>query len=546
MTDIDTRPGSRAAVGRVLANRQLRRIVSISAVSTTAEMGGWIALTTIAFRMGGVDEASRLLVAELLPSALVALSVGMLISRWGTTKVLAVASVAEAIGFAAIAISLAAGMTGPEIYAGAIVASVCMVAIRPSVAAALPTLVSVPSELTAANVVIGWVTAAAAMVGPLIVAATINFGSGAVPLGVFALAAAISAAFAIALPTFRPHPEADGSGRGGLRRASRAGGPMLAVVVLASGALVAGCLDLLYIVVGVEVLGRDASIAGWLNTAAGAGAVLGGAVAIVLVGRRWLWPWLLLAGAFSSVMLAMLGLPRGVGPAMVLFGGVQLGVTFMTIAARTLLQRLADLELLGHLAAIAESAEMTMLLVGALVLPAAVHWFGASGAGAAVGAVLLVLVASCALWISRAESGAALPIERYELIGSNHLFALLPPPAIEALVRSAAPVRLADGEVLFHEGEAGDRYFVVASGQVRITQGGTLLAERGRGEGFGELALRHRIGRTATATANGPVELLGIDGSTFLFAVTGHPETRARIDEVSRAQGIVRPADDIS
>jgi len=134
-------------------------------------MGGWIALTTIAFRTGGVDEASRLLVAELLPSALVALSIGMLISR-GHHQGPGVAGVAEAIGFAAIAVSLAAGVTGPWLYVGAVIASVCMVAIRPSVAAALPTLVSEPSELTAANVVIGWVTAAAAMVGPLIVAAT--------------------------------------------------------------------------------------------------------------------------------------------------------------------------------------------------------------------------------------------------------------------------------------------------------------------------------------------------------------------------------------
>lgn len=522
-----------------MTNHSLRRVVLISAVSTTAEMGGWIALTTIAFRIGGVDEASRLLVAELLPSAIVALSIGMLISRWGTTRVLAIASVAEAIGFGAVATALAVGATGPGMYAGAVLASVCMVAIRPSVAAALPTLVSEPSELTAANVVIGWVTAAAAMVGPLIVAATIGLGSGAIPLGVFAMAAMCSAGLTISLPTFRPHPEPDGSGRGGLRRASRARGPMLAVVVLASGALVAGCLDLLYVVVGVEVLGRGASIAGWLNTAAGAGAVLGGAVAIVLVGRRRLWPWMLLAGTFASVMLAMLGLPRGVGLAAVLFGGVQLGITFMTIAARTLLQRLADLDLLGHLAAIAESAEMTMLLVGALVLPAAVHWFGPTGASAAVGVVLVALVATCALLISRAESGVAVPIERYELIRSDHLFALLPPPAIEALVRAAEPTRLADGEVLFHEGEPGDRYFVVASGRVRITQGDTQLAIRGPGEGFGELALRHQIGRTATATADGPVELLGIDGSAFLFAVTGHPETRDRIDEVSRSQGVV-------
>ena len=83
------------------------------------------------------------------------------------------------------------------------------------------------------------------------------------------------------------------------RRGSRS-----VLVLLASRAFVEGALDLLYVVIAIEVLGGSGADAGWLNTAYGAGALVGASASIVLVGRRSLWP----AGCRRAVTVVALRL----------------------------------------------------------------------------------------------------------------------------------------------------------------------------------------------------------------------------------------------
>ena len=85
------------------------------------------------------------------------------------------------------------------------------------------------------------------------------------------------------------------------------------------------------------------------------------------------------------------------------------------------------------------------------------------------------------------------------------------------------------GKAIFHEGESGDRMFIIQSGRVRISKmiddREHELATLEKGDFFGEMAIVSRINRTATATAVNATQLLAFDRQGF----TGMIEKNAKI-----------------
>jgi CRP-like cAMP-binding protein len=75
------------------------------------------------------------------------------------------------------------------------------------------------------------------------------------------------------------------------------------------------------------------------------------------------------------------------------------------------------------------------------------------------------------------------------------------------------------GTEIFREGQTGNQMYIIQSGTVRISKefDGKLhvLAELGKGEFFGEMAIVSRMERTATATAATDVNLLAFDRAGF-------------------------------
>lgn len=70
--------------------------------------------------------------------------------------------------------------------------------------------------------------------------------------------------------------------------------------------------------------------------------------------------------------------------------------------------------------------------------------------------------------------------------------------------------------------------YVIADGSVRVgrTSGGTdlLLAERGRGDFVGEMAIIEAAPRSATLLTRGEVRVLAIEGETFKRILRERPD----------------------
>jgi CRP/FNR family cyclic AMP-dependent transcriptional regulator len=86
------------------------------------------------------------------------------------------------------------------------------------------------------------------------------------------------------------------------------------------------------------------------------------------------------------------------------------------------------------------------------------------------------------------------------------LFSALDDEAAQALRSSMGEIKLRRAEVLFHEGDPGDKLYIVTEGKVKLGRTSSdgrenLLAILGPGQMFGELSLFDPGPRSATATA---------------------------------------------
>jgi hypothetical protein len=83
----------------------------------------------------------------------------------------------------------------------------------------------------------------------------------------------------------------------------------------------------------------------------------------------------------------------------------------------------------------------------------------------------------------------------------------------------------AEGQVVFLQGESGERMFYILSGSVRISGKGGLIRTMGPGEYFGEISMLLSSPRTATATATEPAtRLVGLSKKNFELILQDNPQ----------------------
>ena len=85
------------------------------------------------------------------------------------------------------------------------------------------------------------------------------------------------------------------------------------------------------------------------------------------------------------------------------------------------------------------------------------------------------------------------------------------------------PAQFKAGEVVFAEGDEGDKMYVIRSGEVEILRGGHVVETLAPGGIFGEMALIDGSPRAATARAKTACDVAPITEKSFLFLVHETP-----------------------
>jgi CRP-like cAMP-binding protein len=94
-------------------------------------------------------------------------------------------------------------------------------------------------------------------------------------------------------------------------------------------------------------------------------------------------------------------------------------------------------------------------------------------------------------------------------------FAGLSTAQLWELLEWGAWVSFAPGEQIMREGDVGDSFYAISSGQVDIVKDERLVTTIGRGSYFGEVALLMEVPRTATVIARTPVRAFRLDREGF-------------------------------
>ena len=114
------------------------------------------------------------------------------------------------------------------------------------------------------------------------------------------------------------------------------------------------------------------------------------------------------------------------------------------------------------------------------------------------------------------------------IIARIPLFERMSPEEREELRGIVSQTTLRRGEVLFNEGDSGDRLYILLTGKVKLGHTSVdgrenLLAVLGPGEVVGELTLFDPGPRSTTATAVATTELLALEHNQLMGFIDSHP-----------------------
>jgi MFS family permease len=522
----------------VFANEDLRRVELAYLLFDMAKWGTRVAILVVAYQHGGATETGLVAAIQLVPAAIVAPLASVIGDRMRRDRALVLGYAVQTVAVGSVAAALYWGAPIAVVYTLAAVVAASVTLTRPVQSALFPQLARSTDELVAENVVAGTISSAMLLAGPLAYGALIALSGPALALGVFA-GLHLGAMLLVLRLRPEPHPAPSGDrplreALAGFRELAHQPQERLVMGLLVGQSLISGALDILLVVVALGLLELPPSGAGFLSAARGAGGLLGGLWALGLVGK----PQLAAALAVGVVVY-------GLGTAALAFASTAVltamflvvagsGHTRADVAGRILLQRVVPDRILARVFGVLEGANQVGGAVGAILAPLLVAALGLRGGILATGLLLPVAVILLVARIRAVDRAVQLPERELALLRSLDLFAPLPAPILEGVASRLVPVEAKRGVVLVREGDPGDRFYIVAEGEVEVSRDGRAVTTLGPGTYFGEIALLRNVPRTATVTASTATTLLALERVDFLEAITKTPLSRAAADHTAR------------
>lgn len=513
------------ALRDALRNPDLRRVELALGAYLTGEWAYQVALAVFAYEAGGASAVGLVWFVQMMPAALAAPVTSTLADRFRRERVLLAIDLAKAAAVGGLAVLAFADAPPAAVYGLAAAAAAVSAAFRPTQWAVIPLLARTPQELVAANVSSSTLEGLAVFAGPAAAAALLAVAG---PGAVFAAASGAFAAAALLIARartderlrrdqVRPADEL----LGGLRTLRAESHPRLVIGLFTAQTLVRGILNVLVVVLAIELLELGRSGVGFLNAAYGIGGLLGALAALSLVGRRRLAHPFALGLVLWGAPIAVVGAWPETALALFALAAVGVGNSVLDVAGFTLVQRLVDDRVLARVFGVLETVIFLTVGLGAIGAPLLVDGLGGQGALIATGAILPGLALLAWRRLRALDDASEVPVRELEVLRRVRLFQPLPAPQLERLARRVEPVRAPGGETIVRQGDPGDRFYVIRSGEVEVSADGLPVAALGAGECFGEIALLEDVPRTATVTARSDVELYALGRDDLIEAVTG-------------------------
>ena len=536
------RDSLRAFAG-IYRNPSLRRLQLAWIGSSVGTWGYVVALMVYAYRQGGPAAVGLVGLIRWFPAAIAAPFGGMLGDRFSRLRVMVLSDLVRAAAMAAAAVAIFLDSPAAIVYLLAVLVTLVSQAFQPAESALLPTLAESPEELAAANVASSTIESAGYFVGPALGGVLLAVSNVETVFAATAAAFLWSAAMVALIRLGAPEPTAEAV-RGSWQHEALAGFRTiwhdsrlrLIIGLFAAQTLVYGAFVVLTAVAAIRLLDLGSPGIGYLNSALGVGGLIGGIVAVVLVGVRRLALTFGLSLILWGAPILLVGLWAETAPAFVLIALAGLGLTLVDVAGFTLLQRAVPEQVLARVFGVLHSAFYATGGIGAILAPVLVDWLGIRGALIVTGAVLPAVTLPVFGLLAHIDRTLTVPTAELRRLRAIEMFAPLPAPTLEALAASLARVPVPAGEIVFRQGDHGDRFYIVDSGEIEIEVDGREANVLGPGDHFGEIALLRDIPRTATARARKETELYALDRDAFLGAVTGHAGSSEAAETVVAAR----------
>jgi len=537
---------ARSSIVSVFRNPSLRRIQLALAGSMIGDWAYSTAVIVWAYGVGGAKAVGVWGAIRFLLMAIASPLGSALADRLPRKAVMVAADLARAVAVAAATLCLWAGTPAWPIYVLATAASLLGCVFRPAQMALLPSLTDRPEELTAANGTASTIESLAFFVGPAIGATLVALTNVET---VFLLNAATFVFSALLVMGVHSHPashtSADGSGadadaadQPGMLAEMAAGFTtikanrdlVMVLVLVCTQTVVAGASLVYAVIFAVDIVGTGPEGVGFIDSVFGVGAIVGGFFAIARAARNhiandlatgtilWALPLLLVVAWPSPVTVFASAVVMG-------FGNPLVDVNFATIV-----QRITPDAVLGRVFGAFEGSLIAGMAVGSAVMPFLVKWVGLRPA-LTILALAIALPAFAYLPRCRRLDTTLVEPEGTSLLRAIPMFSPLTRATLENLARQLTHESAPAGTVVLREGEESDRFLVIKSGSVRVTQGDQVLRTEEVGDYFGEIGLLRDVPRTATVTAVVDTDLLSLSRADFLDGVSGD-ESRSAADEI--------------